>query len=325
MRMMVVSDWKFRFRKVQFGWPSRFPPLALLMCTSIFACVYVASASPAAVVGTSISVHVDPEAGDDSRCNITLVCSSIAYAVHVLGASQVSLSSGIFNESTVNIDNVASLYVSGVPPSTFFDCSRRLQPTTGTAFNITNSSVTFTGITFQHCSNPNSNGGALSAVDSSVTVSNCHFLNCSAANGGAVSVTGRGGGLFLHVQNSTFTRNAAIGGVIGCPAGNRSYEPCSTWGGAVAAFEMSNVSVNGCSMVENSARALVPVQSLQYGKSQNAMAGGGCVSVLFRGNSSASMVLISNNSFLQCIVDIPSRMHIVVGNGSVLPRHRLFV
>lgn len=87
------------------------------------------------------------------------------------------------------------------------------------------------------------------------------------------------------------------------------------WGGAVAAFEMSNVSVTGCSMVENSALAAVPVQSQQYGKSQNAVAGGGCVSVLFRGNSSACTVRISGNTFLHCTVHVSSAKNILVGNG----------
>jgi hypothetical protein len=187
----------------------------------------------------------------------TLVCASIAYAVQVVGASKVNLSSGIFNESTVNINNIASLVVSGIPSSTLFDCSRRQPAATGAAFNITNSSVTFMGITFQNCSNTNSSGGALSAVDGSVTISQCHFLNCSAASGGAVSATGRGGGLFLDVQTCSFTRNAAIGSVVGCPAGDLSSEPCLAWGGAVAAFEMSNVSVTGCSMVEKCALAAV--------------------------------------------------------------------
>jgi hypothetical protein len=279
---------------------------------SIIACLRVACAA------AGILVQIDPVYGDDSSCMTTLVCSSIAYAVQVVGASQVNLSSGIFNESTVNINNIASLVVSGIPSSTLFDCSRRQQPTPGAAFNITNSSVTFTGITFQNCFNTNSSGGALSAVDSSVTVSHCHFLNCSAASGGAVSATGRGSGLFLDLQNSSFTRNAAIGSAIGCPAGDRSSEPCLAWGGAVAAFEMSNVSITGCSMVENSALAAVPVQSQQYGKSQNAVAGGGCVSVLFRGNSSACTVRISGNSFLHCTVHVFSARNIRVGNGIVL-------
>ena len=50
--------------------------------------------------------------------------------------------------------------------------------------------------------------------------------------------------------------------------------------------------------------------------SQNAVAGGGCLSILFRGNSSASSVVISGNSFVQCTVDVPSR-NIRVGNGTV--------
>ncbi len=308
---MFVPWSKVMCQKAQLRWPRSFPPWALLTCTSIIAYLCVASASPAS---SRVDVQVDPLTGDDSRCMTTFVCASIAYAVQVLGASQVSISSGIFNESTVNINNVVSLVVSGMPSHTIFDCSRRLQPA-GAAFNISNSTVTFTGITFQHCSNTNGNGGALSAVDSSVTVSQCGFFNCSAANGGAISAAGRGSGLSLDVQNSSFTRNAALGGLIGCPAGTRSSEPCSTWGGAVAAFEMSNVSVTGCTMVKNSALATVPGESQQNGLSQNAVAGGGCVSVLFYGNSSTSTVLISGNSFLHCTVNVSSLSNIRVGNG----------
>ena len=286
----------------------------MLMYMSIMTCLYAASASLAPAAADGISVLVDPVAGDDSNCTATLVCASIAYAVRVVGASRVNLTPGVFNESTVAISDVASLVVSGVPSSTIFDCSRRAQFAAGAAFAISNSTVKFFGIDFQHCSNTNGSGGALSAVGSSVTVSQCGFLNCTAANGGAVSATGDGDELFLAVQNSNFTSNSAIGGVVGCPSDSR--EPCSTWGGAVAALEMSNVSVIGCTMVDNRALAVVPVESQQFGASQNAVAGGGCVSVLFRGNSSASKVHISDNSFLQCTVDVPLSRGIRVGNGT---------
>ena len=294
-----------------------FPTSGILVCMTIAACFCVASAAAAAV----ISVQVDPIFGDDSRCSTTLICRSIAYAVQVFGASQVSLASGIFNETTVNIKNVGSLVVSGVPSHTIFDCSLRQASrttVTGPAFNISNSTVTFTGITFQHCSNANGNGGAVSAVDSSIAVSHCRFFNCSAANGGALSATASDVvRLFLSVLNSTFIRNTAVGGVIGCPTITQSIEPCSTWGGAVAAFEMSNVSVTGCTMVENSALAAAPAQLQHNRTSQNAVAGGGCVSVLFRGNSSASTVYVSDNSFLQCTVHVPGSSSILVGNGIV--------
>ena len=242
-------------------------------------------------------------------------CRTIAHAVQLVGASQVNLSAGVFNESTVSIDNVSSLVISGVPSSSFFDCSRRLGPTAGAAFNINNSTVTIMGVTFQHCSNPNSNGGAVSAVDSSVAVSQCRFVNCSAANGGAISATGRGPGMFLRVQNSNFSGNAAVGGLIGCPTGSQSIEPCSTWGGAVAAFEIFNVSVTGCSMTDNAAVADLPMASWQRSSSRNAVAGGGCVSVLFRGNCSAFVLHMSGNSFLRCAVDVSRSKNVVVGNG----------
>jgi hypothetical protein len=212
---------------------------------------------------------------------------------------------------------VSSLVVSGVPSSTFFDCSRRLGPTTGAAFNINNSTVMITGVTFQHCSNPNANGGAVSAVDSSVVASQCSFVNCSAANGGAMSATGRGEGMFLRVENSNFNGNSAVGGLIGCPPGSHSSEPCSTWGGAIAAFEILNVSVTGCSMTDNAAVAEVPVASPQRLLSRNAVAGGGCVSVLFRGNCSAFVLHMSDNLFLRCAVHVSRSRNIVVGNGMI--------
>jgi hypothetical protein len=240
-----------------------------------------------------------------------LKCRSIAFAVQVVGATQLNLSSGIFSEPTVDFNGISSLVVRGVPSSTFFDCSLRVGRTTGAAFRIRNSTVIVDGITFQHCTNANSDGGAISSVDSSVTVSQSRFINCSAANGGAVSATGPGIGLFLSVHGSNFTRNQAVGGAIGCPT-DLPNQPCSTWGGAIASFEISNVTVVGCTMVENSVAAFA-IQST----TNNAVAGGGCVSVLFRGNSSASRVYISDNSFLQCTVDVSNSMNIRVANGIV--------
>ena len=304
-------------RKSRLAWSRHFPVSALFMCTTSIAFFCVLSAIPTAAAAAGISVHVDPLTGDDSRCNTTFICRTIAHAVQLVGASHVNLSAGVFNESTVSIDNVSSLVVSGVPSSTFFDCSRRLGSTTGAAFNINNSTVTITGVTFQHCSNASGNGGAVSAVDSSVAVSQCSFVNCSAASGGAMSATGRGGGMFLRVENSNFSGNSAVGGLIGCPPGSQSSEPCSTWGGAIAAFEILNVSVTGCSMADNSAVANVPMTSLQSTLSRNAVAGGGCVSVLFRGNCSAFVLHMSGNSFLRCAVQVSRSRNIRVGNGMI--------
>ena len=98
--------------------------LALIM----IACVFVASASSTVAAAAVVSVQVDPHNGDDSRCNTTFVCQTITYAVQYVGASRVNLSAGYFNESTVSINNVASLVVSGLSSSSVFDCSRRLQP-----------------------------------------------------------------------------------------------------------------------------------------------------------------------------------------------------
>ncbi len=276
------------------------------------------SALPLVAATGLVSVQVDPVNGSDANCNVTFICQTIAYAVQFVGASQVNLCSGVFNEATVNISTVDSLVVSGVTSATFFDCSRRLGPTSGAAFSIFNSNVTFTGITFQNCFNIDGSGGALSANDSNVTVLHCSFIKCSAANGGAVSASGPGRGLFLHIHNSNFTRNTAIGGLIGCPRGSKSSQPCSTWGGAVAAFDVVNVSVTRCTMVDNHAAASVPLDAPQRNKSQNAVAGGGCVSVLFMGNSSGAALHFSGNTFLQCTVDVSNSkdVKIKVGNGN---------
>ena len=281
-----------------------------LVCAAVLAFLCIAPACSTAAAGTSVTVN--PVTGTDSpACNVSAPCKTIAYAVQSIGASFVSLSSGPFNESTVNISNVASLVISGVPSATVFDCSRRVVPT-GAAFSIVNSTVTVTGVTFQSCSNPTSNGGAVSASGSSVVVSLCSFINCSAASGGAMSVTGSGGDLFLNVQNSIFTANSATGGgSASCPADPT--QPCSTWGGAIAAFEMPNVTIGGCTMTRNSAQASVPAQSQQFSASQNAVAGGGCVSVLFSGNSSGSNLKFSGSTFLNCTVTIGNNVN--VGNG----------
>ncbi len=282
------------------------------MYTSALACLCAVSALQK-FFPPELSVFVDPKNGDDSRCDTTMVCQSIAYAVNHIGASRVNLSAGVFNESTVSINDIVSLVIVGVSSVTVFDCSLRMGP----AFSIKNSTVTFDGVTFQHCSNPNGNGGAVSAVDSSVAVSRSSFSNCSAANGGAISVTGTVSGLFFTAQNSNFSRNSALGGILGCPRDIRASEPCSTWGGAIAAFEIRNVSVARCSLIENKAVAVVSAESSQNISSRNAVAGGGCVSVLFRGNSSSSSVRISDNSFLQCVVAVSSSNNIRVGNGTI--------
>ena len=273
----------------------------------------------AALLSTAhgVSVQVDPVSGSDDTCNSTLRCRSIAYAVQLVGVSHVLLTSGVFNETTVRITDTPSLVVRGAPGATVFDCSRRPEQTNGAAFSISNSTVTFADIAFQSCSNVNGNGGAVSAVDSSVTVSHCVFVNCSAANGGAVSATGGSGGEFLNVQNSTFIRNSAVGGLIGCPNESGSSQPCSTWGGSIAAFEVYNITVTGCTMTQSSAAAAVPVNSPQSSLSRNAVAGGGCVSVLFRGNCSAFVLHMSGNSFLRCAVQVPRSRNIRVGNGMI--------
>jgi hypothetical protein len=271
-----------------------------------FSCVATAWAFTVSASVTSISVSVDPVGGQDTpSCNVTPPCKSVAYAIQNIHAAVVNLSPAIFNESTVSIRDIATLFITGVPSSTIFDCSRRLV-TSGPAFSIINSSVSITGVIFQSCSNLMFNGGALSASGSSIVVLQCAFINCSAASGGALSVKGLGAGLHLNVQNSNFTGNSAIGGQIGCP--DSALLPCSTWGGAIAAFEMLNVTISGCVMVDNSAWALVPSNSSQAVRVYfNAVAAGGCIAILFLGNTSGSSVIATWNTFLNCSVDIKTK------------------
>jgi hypothetical protein len=316
-----------RCRNVQRVLHLRMPLPALVACSPIIGFFCFLFALPSAAAVPSVSVQVDPVSGSDAICDTTLMCRTIAYAVQLLGVLHVHLSSGIFNETTVDIRDVPLLFIRGAPAATVFDCSRRPRQANGAAFRISNSTVIFADITFQSCSNMNGDGGAVSATDSSMTVSHCVFINCSAANGGAVSATGRGRGVFLNVQNSTFTRNSAVGGLIGCPNESGSSQPCSTWGGSIAAFEVYNVTVTGCTMTQSSAVAAVPVDSPQSSLSKNAVAGGGCVSVLFRGNSSGSTVQVSGNSFQQCIIHVSSASNTLVGNGILvsLPFYRLLL
>jgi hypothetical protein len=227
-----------------------------------------------------------------------------------MNASNISLSAGIFREPTISISDIVSLSISGVQNATIFNCSDRVQ-LTGAAFSINNSTVNIKGVSFYGCVSPNSDGGALSARGSSIVVSFCSFVNCSAASGGAMSVTGPGKGLYLDVQSSAFERNSAIGGASGC-AGEAA-QPCSSWGGAIAAFEMPNLTIVGCTMTSNIARASV---SLRSNSSRIAVAGGGCVSVLFFGNASDVTVRVSNNRFLQCEVAVSGRNNVAVGNGT---------
>jgi hypothetical protein len=291
-----------------------------ILCVSILSFFCIAFALTCAGAAAITSVIVNPREGtDSSSCGqAASPCKTIAFAVQNISASSVSLSPGIFNESTVSINSVASLVISGVPSATFFNCSGRLD-NTGAAFLIVNSSVTITGISFENCFNPNSNGGAVSAYDSNVVVSHCSFVKCSAASGGAIAAMApmrRNHSLFLNVYNSYFFGNSANGGLSGCPSdAGQSNQPCSTWGGAVAAFDMLDVTVSGCRMEANKARATVPTTSLQYTESRNAVSGGGCISVLFYGNATGSAVSVSGNTFEQCVVDVSRTYYVRLGNG----------
>jgi hypothetical protein len=286
----------------------------LIACIIISACAHIVSGLAPAATAAVISATVDPYNGADTpACGADPPCKTIAYALHVANASNISLAAGIFNESTVSISNMAWLFISGTASSTIFNCSDRPQ-TSGAAFRIANSTVTIMDVTFLRCTNPDANGGAVSAVGSSVFVTRSRFFNCSAASGGAISVTGPGSGLFLHVHSSNFQGNSAIGGTSGCP--KESAQPCSTWGGAIAAFEVPNVTVSECMMVSNIARASVPSLSLQRNASRNAVAGGGCVSVLFFGSASGIEVRAHDNRFEQCEVVVSGSDDVAVGNGT---------
>jgi hypothetical protein len=290
----------------------------LFLYVPVLAWACFASALPytaAAAASTSVNMlSINPMTGDDSQCGASSVnrtfCKTIARAVALNAASVLALDAGIYSEPTIHIRNVESLVIVGVPNATVFDCSRR-PASAGAAFSIVDSAVTIRGVTFQSCSNLDSTGGAVVSSGSSLVVSHCSFVNCSAASGGAMSVTGPGSDLFLDVHNSSFISNFALGGLIGCP--EDAVLPCSTWGGAIAAFAMFNVAISGCTMMSNSARALVPSTSLQYKKSRNAVAGGGCMSLLFPGNASGSRVFISGNTFQLCTVIISE---VYIGNGA---------
>jgi hypothetical protein len=239
------------------------------------------------------------------------MCKSIAYAIRNGNVANLHLVSGIFNESTVIFNNIPSLAIFGAE-STIFNCGARYQ-NEGAAFIFLNSSVAIHGVTFQNCSSVSSNGGAVSAFGSSLVLFQCHFVNCTSASGGAVSVAGPGIGLFLVIQNSSFLQNRAIGGMIGCPSD--SIQPCSTWGGAVSVFDISNISISDCLMVGNVAKPSLPSLSPQKASSRNAIAGGGCVSILFQGNATGTSIVIHGNTFIRCQVISSEVDKIIIGNG----------
>jgi hypothetical protein len=290
--------------------------LVMLAYVLTIACTYMTPGILSAAAASVASTTVDPQFGIDFEfCGVKSPCQTIAYAVHVINASSITLAVGIFREPTVSIRN-RSIVISGAVSATVFNCSNRSQ-TTGAAFDIANSNVTIKGVIFFQCISPNSNGGAVSASGSSVAILQCKFLNCSAASGGAIAVTGPGSGVFLLVQNSDFVGNSAMGGTSGCPVD--AAQPCSTWGGAIAVFEMRNVTVSGCTMSCNTARATVPSASPQFLASRNAVAGGGCVSVLFFGSANDATIRVFGNRFIQCGVVVLSSDNANVGNGMAEP------
>jgi hypothetical protein len=288
---------------------------ALLACVPIMVCAVIASVLPCAAAAGGTSININPVTGDDSLCGVApdknIPCKTIARAVELNVATVFIMSAGTYNEPPIRIINVASLAIVGVPGATVFDCSSG----PGEAFYIANSTVAITGVTFQDCRNPSSHGGAVSAIGSSIVVSECSFTRCMAASGGAISVTGPDKGLFLSIQNSTFSENSAWGMAADCPS-NPTQQPCSTWGGAIAAFEMFNVAISGCDFSNNRASARVP-EPLDVDITSS-VAGGGCVSILFGGNATGSRVRIRDNTFIACFVDVYSK--IVREEGSTISK-----
>ena len=274
-------------------------------------CAFIASVLPCAAAAGGTSININPVTGDDSLCGVApdknISCKTVARAVELNVASILIMSAGTYNEPPITIRNVASLAIVGVPGATVFDCSSRLDK----AFYIVNSTVTITGVTFQDCRNTSSHGGAVSAIASSIVVSQCSFTRCKAASGGAISATGPDKGLFLSIQNSTFRDNTAYGMPEDCPS-TPTQQPCSTWGGAIAAFEMFNVAVSGCGFSGNRAVAYTP----QDVNAISSVAGGGCVSILFRGNATGSRVRINDNKFLECYVSVNPSSNLPRGNGA---------
>jgi hypothetical protein len=282
---------------------------ALLACAPVMVCAVIASVLPCAAAAGGTSININPVTGDDSLCGVApdknVPCKTVARAVELNDATVFIMSAGIYNDPPIRISNTVSLVIVGVPGATVFDCSSRL----GEAFNIVNSTVAITGVTFQDCLG-SSRGGAVSAIGSSIVVSQCSFTRCWAASGGAISVTGPDKGLFLSIQNSKFSENRAWGMAADCPS-NPTQQPCSTWGGAIAAFEMFNVTISGCDFFDNWASAHVP-KPLDVDITSS-VAGGGCVSILFRGNATGSRVCISDNQFVKCTVSVSK--DIPRGNG----------
>ena len=248
------------------------------------------------VEGADLSVVVNPSTGSDSSvCNMSLPCQSIAYAIHSRNANLVYLSAGYFNESNVVI-NSSSPFVSiigsnGGSSSSVFDCNHR---SSGPAFSIVNTAVSISRITFQNCANFNvlgGVGGAISAANGSiVTVIDCNFFNNTAQTGGAIGLASGS----LAVSSCFFQNNAAT-----CPGAASAATACSAWGGAIGTIEAPSVMLTNNTFSSNAVNLLLNTVASDTSR---AVAGGGCVSVMYSLNVSASRVTIDANVFQNCFV-----------------------
>jgi hypothetical protein len=158
--------------------------------------------------------------------------------------------------------------------------------------------VSISGITFQNCANfeglngIRGVGGAVSASGSIVTVSDCKFFNNTAQIGGAIGV--KSGSLL--VSSCVFENNMAT-----CPNAASTTTACSAWGGAIGTEESLSVSIIGNKFSSNAVKLVLNGVTSPTSK---AVGGGGCISVMHKGNVSESRVTIDGNSLERCSVQM---------------------
>ena len=180
------------------------------------------------------------------------------------------------------------LSLAGVGGAAVFDCALRSHASSyAPAFAISSSNVTFSNLIIRNCGNIAAFGGAISASVSNVYILNCSFSNNRASSGGAVALSSGE----LLVVGSVFFNNTAV-----CMSSDCS----SAWGGALAAFNAGSVNVTGSRFISNSAFLLSNASVV----SGTFAVGGGCISVCFNQNSSATRVSISGNSLHQCVAQV---------------------
>jgi hypothetical protein len=242
-------------------------------------------------------LSVNPIEGADSEtCGITLQfpCKTIQYSLINRKATALSLSPGVFNESSVRISDIPNLIINGTI-GTVFDCSLRTNSSglSDPAFIFSNATVVISHLVFQNCMNLRDTdgvGGALSANSSNLNISDCFFSNNVAQVGGAI------GAIFgkLVVSSSVFQSNTAT-----CPNSTSMSPVCSAWGGAIGTVEAQEITVIGCSFISNMVD--VVFDGVTNPNSTSA-AGGGCISVMHKGNVSESHIAIVGNTFAGCLV-----------------------